>query len=502
METSNQKKPLILKFLKTYFEESNLSKIEKVFEKVHPNEIYNLEVRNWKENEVLELFSIMNSNCSAKLFVELPFRVQEKIIDNLSKKKLNSFFQLINADELANIFTNLPRKKLEEILNESKPSIRKGINNILKYKNEHVGRHMTLDYVKINKDLNIKETKENLKVQLEKSNKKIAGLIYVTDSKNKLVGYVTSEKIFVSQNEEKVSDLMKTNLKSLYAKESINEAFNYINKYNLISLPIINTKNKLIGVVEPEDIVDIFNDMSTSVNLENVKKEFYNKTPYSKQSVKDLFKSRITWLVILLFLGIASQLLVVGFQTIWDNSGHWDMGDAIGDVALSGIITLAFSTSLSIVSSINDSAGNSGGQTLAVIIRAIGTGDISNKDFNRILKKEAGVGSLIGMLIGVLSIFRTFFVWAVFKKLNGINAEQFSWLLLIATIAAFSFFVSIFVSNITSVYLPKIILKFKKDPAVISGPVHTTIIDIFSIGFYLGMTTAIFIPLSESGIFS
>lgn len=503
MNIDDKKTPLILKAIQKYLSNKEYHKIEKIFEKYSSKEVYQWELWNWESADLLALFRILETKTSANLFLELPFEIQEQIIDDTPKNKLNDFFQLIKADELVDIFNNFTKEKLDQILEESKPNVRKNVNKILKYKRENVGRHMSLNFVKISENQTVLKAKESIKDQLKHGNLEVAGLIFVLNEKKNLAGTITSEKILVSNDNENINDLMNKKVIFLKAHESINKAFNYINEYNLSSLPIVNSRLKLIGVVEPEDIVELFNMVSKNINLEFVSNHKGKKSiPYMKMGVKEVFRSRISWILALLFFGIFSQMLIIGFQMIWEGTGEWDSGDVIGGITFSGILTLAFSTALSVVSSINDSAGNSGGQTLSTLIRAFGTGEITKKDYKVIMRKEMRVGTLIGLTVAFFSIFRMFIVWGIMQRLNGISSgKEFLWFFVIAAVSSASFFVSILVGNATGVWLPILVLKFKKDPAVISGPLHTTLVDLSTIAIYLGMTTAVFIPLANSGYF-
>ena len=299
-------------------------------------------------------------------------------------------------------------------------------------------------------------------------------------------------------------------IKPLNLKDSISKAEEIFTKYDVTSVPVISKEEELVGVINIDDLIKRFGDiedifLGASAVVPSDKK-------YLEQTTFELFKSRTPWIVLLLFIGTLTQIVITGFQIIWSNNGVFNI-DTDTSAEISAIVSLALATALSVASSVNDSAGNSGSQVSATLIRALALGEIGSHDFGKAFRKEMKVALLIGLTIAFFSFFRLFAVWGIMGFLDSgtisnaasqagkSNGWVWEWLVVIGLISSTTFFISIMVGNLIGAILPTLAVKFKIDGAVVSGPVQTTIVDVLTFTIYLSLTTAVFIPLNNSGTF-
>ena len=274
----------------------------------------------------------------------------------------------------------------------------------------------------------------------------------------------------------------------------------FISDYEIPSVPIVDFNNRLVGAIEADDVIERLEDIEEAFVEQAVVKA--TRKPYFETSTWEMFKSRVTWIILLIVIGSLTQIIIIGFQMIWSTTDYWTKSDSYGAVTMSTLVTLAFTTAISMSSSINDSAGNTGAQTTTTLVRAIALDEITEGNYKKAIVKETTIGVYLGFVAGITAFARVFLVWSLFGMLNGINLETFIWLLLIASISSFSFCVSIIIGNFLGAILPIISDKRNWDGTSLSGPVQTTMVDIITFTLYLGITTAIFVPLSYAGIFS
>lgn len=502
---------LILKAIKKYYKEGDFKKINQLVSDIHPNLFYDYFIKqsDWKEDDYIVFLENLKIEYSAKLFANFQTNYQLELISILSDKTLKKIFSEFYIDEAVDLLEEYPYEKARYIINLLDQDQAKKITDIFKYKKYQIGFHMVLDFVSISSELTIREAKNDIKRKVNKKALEIIGNIFVVDKDSKLIGYITPDRIIVEENDEKIINFLMP-IDFIYPTDKINKAEKILSKFDVPSVPVVDKEQKIVGVIEAEDIIEMYDEIDNA--FFEAPKEKYAGKSYFDFKIIEIFKSRVVWLLILLIIGVLSQIVIMEFQNVWRANGIYgtDSADAAA-VIVSQIITLALFTSLSVSSSINDSAGNSGSQTSATIIRAIATGEIEQKDFGKAIWKEVKVAFYLGLAISVVSFIRIFVVWWIVGSLRDIpnaasdlgwtEGKVWLWYSIIALISSFTFFVAILIGNLIGVLLPIIAYKFNSDGTIIAGPLQTTVVDLVVVTLYLGLTTAIFVPLSQNGYF-
>ncbi|CRX37168.1 / / Magnesium transporter mgtE / 40366:41967 Forward [Candidatus Hepatoplasma crinochetorum] len=501
---------LILKAIKKYYKEDDFKKINQLVSDIHPNLFYDYFIKQgeWKEEDYIVFLENLKIEYAAKLFANFQTNYQLELISILSDKTLKKIFSEFYIDEAVDLLEEYPYEKARYIINLLDEDQAKKITDIFKYKKYQIGFHMVLDFVAISDKLTIHEAKNDIKKKVNKKSLEIIGNIFVVDKENKLIGYITPDRIIVEENDKKIIDFLMP-IDFIHPTDKISKAEKILSKFDVPSVPVVDKDQKIVGVIEAEDIIEMYDEIDNA--FFEAPKEKYAGKSYFDFSVIDLFKSRIVWLLILLIVGVLSQIVIMEFQGVWEKNGIYGSSSEAAAVIVSQIITLALFTSLSVSSSINDSAGNSGSQTSATIIRAIATGEIEQKDFGKAIWKETKVAFYLGLVISIVSFIRVFFVWWIVGSLRDIpeaatelgwsEGKVWLWYCIIALISSVTFFLAILIGNLIGAVLPIIAYKFNSDGTIIAGPLQTTVVDLFVVTLYLGLTTAIFVPLSQNGYF-
>lgn len=488
---------IMIDALNKYVKEKQIQKIRKIADLFHPRDLY-LHIENWNIDDILALLRFLTIEQASNLFEELTPNQQEEIIQFLSSKEISDLFNEFYIDETIDILKELPKNIVSKILSSVNKTNRKKINNVLKYEKGTIGFNMNVDFVSIKYSQTIKQAKEELKREIEDKSNEILGIIFVHDSNNKFIGYIKPDLLFTAKNTQKVSTFT-IKMNSVKSSDYIETAKEILLEYDIPSVPVVNSKGIQTGVIESDDIIEKYDSLDEAYFDRSA--VVATTKPYIETTAFELFKSRAFWIIMLIFLGAVTQVIITGFQAIWASTGFWTPESELANITLTTVITLAFSTAISVSSSINDAAGNTGNQSSSTLVRALALGEVNNNQYGKAIIKETVTGVYIGGVAALVATIRTFLVWAMFGYLTDIDGLIWGWLSIIALIAAFSFFISIIIGNFLGAIIPILADKFKYDGAIISGPVQTTLVDIITFAVYLGITTAVFVPLALAGYF-
>lgn len=496
-------KKLYLKVLKTNVIEENASKVRDIVSEFHIADIVS-EAETWDIGLITNLIRLLSTKNAAKFIPFFSDEIQNQIISNFSKKELNELFESIDIDEAVEIIESLKEESKIKTLDSLNTKLYKKLFKQLKYEKNTVGFHMHHEYIYVESNWSIKKATSIIKQQISDHKREIAGDLFVVDKDKKLIGYILIEDLIGNTNNKKLINSLTKPIKSLQANSSLDSAINLIKKYDVPTVPVVDANTKLIGVLEANDIIDHLQEDIKHTPLIAPTKETkvqasnqFDETPYLEKSNKSMYKERIGWLLFLMFAGIITQISITGFQFLWgslDLYGGYEQN--FGALAWGTVVSLAFSSALSIVSSINDASGNSGAQTSSTLVRALALGQIKKDEYGKVYKKEMILSLRLATTLAIGSLIRTYIVWMLYTiPFRLENPQQHAFLFLVAAVGAFAFFIGVVVGNFFGVLLPIWAHKRGKDAAIISSPVQTTIADIFAIIFYLGITTAIFVPL-------
>jgi magnesium transporter len=353
----------------------------------------------------------------------------------------------MDNDDLASLLEDLSADKIEEFLSKMKKEESKIVMDIMNYPPETAGRLMTNRFVWIHQHYTVREAVNKLKEFAEYS--ETINYLYVIDNDKKLVGVVSYRDLILADEKEKISNIMFTRVISVNAEADQEEAAQMIERYDFLAIPVVTNEQILIGIVTFDDILDVI------IKEANEDIEKLSATGKSIDFDTKAFVAayrRLPWLILLLFIGVVSGTIISNFQG-----------------TLSKVVALAFFMPM-----IAGMTGNTGTQSLAVVVRGLISRDINKKDIFKLIVREFNVGLIIGITCGVvISIIA--YVWQGSAILGLVVGSSLVITLIIGTLAG--------------TIIPIILYKLKIDPAVASGPLITTLNDILSLLIYFGMAT-------------
>ena len=378
---------------------------------------------------------------------ELDKENQLEILQKLGIEKTTKVFDLMENDDLASLLIDLNPEKIEELLSEMKQEESEAVQQLMNYPPETAGRIMTNRFVWIPEHYTIREAVDKLKHFAELA--EYLNYLYVVDDEKKLAGVVSYKDLLLANIDDKIADIMYSRVIKVEVHTDQEEVAKLIQRYDFISIPVIDETNKLLGIITVDDIIDVV-IQEANEDIEKLSasgKAIDFNTPAFVAAYR-----RLPWLIILLFIGIISASIISGFEE-----------------TLEAVVALAFFIPL-----IAGMTGNTGTQSLAVVVRGLVSHDLNFPQVVKLIFREFRVGVIIGIVCGILMSLIGY-VWQGDMILGVVVGSSLVLTLIIGTLAG--------------TIIPLILYRFNVDPAVASGPLITTINDILSLLIYFGIAT-------------
>ncbi len=442
---------LVIPDINRLIEEKKWNDIKATWAKMMPEDIAE-QLKIILPKNVAIAFRLISKDKTAEVFSELDPAQQEFILTHIVDHSIKELLEELPPDDRTSVFEDIPGELTQRLMNLLPADERNEAMGLLGYPENSVGRIMTPDYVVVKPDWTVSHAIRHIKKIGEDA--ETINMIYVEDDHFMLVDDIPIRRFLLADAKQKVSDLMDGEFTSIHATNDQEEAYKAIKKYDLNVLPVTDDEGILLGIVTVDDILDVLEEETTedfqkTSAIVPVEEKYYTASPVT------LYKKRIGWLMILLITDFFSSSIIAHFQN-----------------ALQAVIALAFFIPILI-----DSGGNIAAQSSTLIIRALATGSLSLKQWFSVTKKELLVGLMIGITLGIILYVRGFF-WR-----GGPTVGMVVGISMVAiTIWA----------NLLGSLLPIVLTKFKLDPAVISSPLLTTVVDSTGLLIYFSLAEYIF----------
>lgn len=381
-------------------------------------------------------------------------------IEELGIDKLAEVINEMDSDDAVDLLEDIDesvKAKLRPILDED---VKADIQLIHSYDEDEIGSLITTNFVCISKNLSIRQAMREL-VRQAGENDNIS-TIYVVDASDKFCGAIDLKDLIVAREHDELDDLISYSYPYLLDHEKIADSIEKIKDYAEDSLPVLNGKRELIGILTAQDVIEAVDD---EMGEDYAKLAGLTAEEDLKETTLESMKKRMPWLIVLLFLGMGVSTVVGAFE---------------GVVAALPIV-------ICFQSLILDMAGNVGTQSLAVTIRVLMDEDLTGKDKLRLVVKEMKVGFSNGLLLGMLALLCLGVYIKVFKGYTIYQA------FMVSGCVGISLLVAMIISSLVGTMVPLFFHKIKVDPAVASGPLITTVNDLVAVVTYYGLAWVLLI---------
>lgn len=391
-------------------------------------------------------FRVLNKGQATSVFEQLPTEVQEEIVGSLLDVQVRHIVEGMRPDERAELFDELPAGVVKRLLQHLSPSEREATATILGYEEGTAGRIMTTEYVKLRQGLTVREALR--KIRLSDQDKETIYYAYVTDDNRKLLQVISLRQLLFSIPDVLIKEIASDRVLKVHTETPQEEVANLMKRYDLLAVPVVDREDRLVGIITIDDVVDILEEEATE-DIQKLAGAGGDEEALSSPAVT--LRKRLPWLLINIGLYIGAASAIAPFQKV------------IEQVSVLAVIMPILA----------NSSGNVGFQTLSVIVRGIGVGEVSTRDTPRILRKEilAGLGTALalGIALGLITL--------IYAR------EQDRW---VALVAGMVMATNILIAVTLGSLLPMGLKRLHLDPALISGPLMTTTLD--AVGFFTFLT--------------
>lgn len=405
------------------------------------------------------LFRILPKEKAADVFVEMDSEVQERLILCFSDRELREMLDELYLDDTVDIIEEMPASVVARILRNASPTSRKQINELLRYPKNSAGSVMTTEFVRLKKNMTVKDAFDVIRA--EAINKETVYTCYVTDDNRHLLGVVTAKTLLLSSYETRLADIMEENVVYAYTLTDKEEVAQMFNKYDFLALPVVDTENRLVGIITVDDAMDVMQEEAEE-DFTKMAAITPSETPYLKTSAFSVFLSRFPWLLILMISATFTGMIISGFEA-----------------ALSSCVVLT-----AFIPVIMGTGGNSGSQSSVTVIRGLSLGEIGFKDAWRVLFKELRISLLCAVSLGAVSFGKILLVDRLLLGNPDVTAT-------IAFVVSVTLAATVVCAKLIGAALPILAKKVKLDPAVMASPFITTIVDALSLLVYFGVATSL-----------
>ncbi len=433
--------------LRTLIEEKKYQSLRDVLLTVQPVDLA-AALAEMPPQDLSLLFRLLPKDEAADTFVEMDADSREELIRGFSDSELRDILNELYLDDTVDLIEEVPALLVGRILEQSSPESRRLINELLRYPDDSAGSIMTTEYVGLHAAMTVGEAIEHIRrVGIDSEN---INVCYVTDRGRRLIGIVTIRTLILAEPGASVGSVMNENIISVRTLDDKEDVANVFTKYGSIVLPVVDSEERLVGIVTVDDVMNVIRDEATE-DIDKIGAVTPSDKPYMKLSVLEIFKNRIPWLLVLTVSAAFTGSIITHFQD-----------------ALSSYLVL-----VAAIPMLMDTGGNCGSQSSVTVIRGISLGEIAFGDIFRVMWKEARVSVLCGVTLAALN----------FAKLMLINRVGFG----VAAVICLTLIVTVFAAKLVGCTLPLIAKKAGLDPAVMASPFITTIVDALSLFIYFRM---------------
>jgi magnesium transporter len=393
------------------------------------------------------LFRSLPREEAADAFAHLSVEEQDALLEDLTDEETRHLLADLPPDDRTHLLEELPGQITRRLLNLLPPDDLKEARWLLGYPEESVGRLMTPEYVAVRREWSVQQAIEHIRTQGRDS--ETINRIFITDDTGHLLDDVELRHFVLAPPDATVADLMDHSVASISAFVDREEAVALIRRYDQFVLPVVDSGGVLLGIVTVDDIFDVAEEEATE-DFHRVGSVDPVRTSLREASVFLLYRARIGWLLVLVFMNIFSGAGIAAFEE-----------------TLTAVFALAFFLPLLIAS-----GGNAGSQSATLMVRALATGDVRMRDWFKMLGKELSVAALLGgsMAIGV-------------SLISVARAPE------IAVVVAITMVAIVVVGSLIGMSLPFLLTRVGRDPATASAPLVTSLSDVAGVLIYFSVAT-------------
>ena len=421
-----------------------------------------LRLKEWADPELADLivslkakqqilvFRLLAKQQAANVFALFEPEHQDRILRALTDVDTQALLASLSPDDRTALLDELPAAVTKRLMQLLSPEDLAESRQLLGYPDDSVGRMMNPDYIRVRAEWTVEQALAHIRKFARDS--EVFNILYVTDGEGVLVDVLRMRRLILAPLNTVLSELLNYRFFSLSAYDDQEFAVEQIQRYDVNALPVVDSDGVLLGIVTVDDLFDVAEEEATE-DIQKGAAVSPLETNYSSAVSLLLFRKRIGWLIILIFVNLLSAAVI---------SNYLDYLQAYVALVLFMPLVIA-------------SGGNTGAQSATLMVRALAVGDLKFSGWMKVLAKELKVGAMLALAMGFLA-----FLLGIYRSESRI-----------ALTVGLSMFFAVFFANMIGAVLPLMLKKFKIDPAAASSPLVTSIMDTVGLQIYFTMAIVV-----------
>lgn len=411
------------------------------------------------EKTAVKVFRILPKDISADVFAYLDSDSQETIVRYITDKEIQHLMDDLFVDDAVDFLEEVPANVVRRVLANTDRETREIINKFFEYPENSAGSVMTIEMVELHDSLTVGEAIKT--IRRTGVDKETIYTCYVIDRSRHLMGTLPLRRLILNSEDTPIKDIMSDDdrLITVSTHDDQEEIAAIAKKYDLLSIPVVDRENRLVGIITIDDIVDIIDDEATE-DFEKMALLRPSDDEYLKTNVFVLAKNRIIWLLVLMISATFTGQIIEGFEA--------------------KLATIAGLTAC--IPMLMDTGGNAGNQVSTLVIRGLALGEIKIKDYFKVVWKELRVSVMVGVVLAVANFARMLII-------RGVTHSETSNSVILCV--CLSIICAVIVAKLIGCTLPILAKMLKLDPALMAGPMITTLVDAISLLIYFSLANAL-----------
>ena len=445
--------------IKALIDARDFNALRQLFREWPPADIAEV-ILDLPEDEQVIVFRVLPAALAADVFEYIGVEEQQNLLRAMAHEQVATILNEMSPDDRTALLEELPSEAARKLIKLLTPDERRVAQALLGYPEGSVGRLMTPDFIAVHEDWTVQHVLDFVREFGRDS--ETLNILYVVDDHNKLIDDVRMREFLLRPLTTKVSEIRDKNFAAIKVNDSQEEALNLFRKYDRVALPVIDSNGVLVGIVTSDDMLDVAEEEATE-DIQKLGGLEALDEPYTTIPFVRMVKKRATWLI-LLFLGeMLTATAMQGYN---------------GEIEKAAILAMFLPLIIS-------SGGNSGSQATTLVIRAMALGELTLRDWFRVVRKELLSGVALGVVLGTIGFLRI----AAWQELHIFNYGPYHWL--VATTVAVSLVGVVTWGTIGGAMLPFLLRRLGLDPATSSAPFVATLVDVTGLVIYFNVALLI-----------
>ncbi len=395
-------------------------------------------------DDALRTFRLLPKGIGADVFSYMEYDLQEDLVRKLSDAEVHTIIEDLSYDDAVDILEEMPANVAHRIIANSTAETRNTINKLLQYEDDTAGAIMTTEYIDLKIDATVDDAFRRIR-KLAKNSEQV-NTCYVIDKGRVLKGVISIRDLILADHDDLINSVMEENV--IYAETSTDQETlaHIFQKYDVLTVPIVDKEQRLVGIVTVDDIIDIIAEETTE-DISKMAGIVTPDKPYLKTSSYKLWLARVPWLLLLMISSTFTGIIINSFE------------EALANALLFACVPMLMGT-----------GGNAGGQSSVTVIRGMSLNEVEGRDFFKVLWKEIRVGLLSAITLAVVCFLK---LQLIDNLIFGYDYDYITSFVVSITLAS-----TVVLAKLVGALLPFLAKLLRLDPAVVASPFITTIIDV------------------------